>query len=41
VLTLYLASIVPTVDAITFWAALRNPDAYELRGTELTRLGES
>jgi broad specificity phosphatase PhoE len=38
VLALYLASIVPTLDALQFWSELRNPDAWELDGNGLVRL---
>jgi len=43
VLTLYLASVVPAVDAPVFWTELRNPDAWQLDESNLVRLpdGES
>jgi hypothetical protein len=37
-LTLYLASVVPDLDAFAFWTELRMPDAWLIDGTELTRL---
>ncbi len=41
VLSLYLASVVPGLDALGLWNGLRNPDAYELRGNALTHLAEA
>jgi hypothetical protein len=38
VLSLYLASVVPDLDAVRFWRELRNPDAWLLDGTGLFRL---
>jgi broad specificity phosphatase PhoE len=38
VLTLYLASVVPSFDAMRFWTGLTFPDAWELDATRLTRL---
>ena len=37
-LTLYLKDRSPSLDAYAFWTQLRNPDAWQLRGTGLTRL---
>jgi broad specificity phosphatase PhoE len=39
VLTLYLASVVPTLDAMSFWTALTTPDAWRVDGERLVRLG--
>lgn len=38
VLSLYLASAVPALNAMRFWTELRNPDAWESEGTSLVRL---
>jgi broad specificity phosphatase PhoE len=37
-LSLYLASVVPDLDALPFWSGLRNPDAWQLDGGRLVRL---
>jgi broad specificity phosphatase PhoE len=37
-LSLYLASLV-TLDALPFWANLQNPDAWQVEGSRLRRLG--
>ena len=38
VLSLYLASLVPALEAMRFWSELRNPDAWELDGSRLSRV---
>ena len=38
VLSLYLASVVPDLDALRFWSELRNPDAWRLEDKGLVRL---
>lgn len=38
VMTLYLASVEPTLDATRFWTDLRIPDAWELDASGLRRL---
>jgi broad specificity phosphatase PhoE len=38
VLSLHLASVVPTLDAMGFWAGLTSPDAWRLEGAGLVRL---
>ena|GEM_PF-4423494 len=38
VLTIYLVSIAPDIDAMTFWSGLSTPDAWKLDGTRVTRL---
>ena len=37
-LTLYFKDRCPGLDAYGFWAGLRNPDAWQMRGDSLTRL---
>jgi len=39
VLSLFMASRCPALDAHSFWAHLRNPDAWSIRQTEAVRLG--
>jgi hypothetical protein len=39
VLSLYLASVVPSLNAMRFWTELRNPDAWQLDGESLVRVG--
>ena len=38
VLSLYLASIVPMLDAVQFWSELRSPDAWQLGEARFVRL---
>jgi len=38
VLSLYLASIVPMLDAVQFWSELRSPDAWQLSESRFVRL---
>ena len=38
VLSLYLASVVPSLNAMRFWSELRNPDAWQLDGESLVRV---
>jgi hypothetical protein len=36
VLTIYLASIAPDIDAMTFWSGLSTTDAWNVDGTQVT-----
>ena len=38
VLSLYLASLVPRLEAMRFWSEVANPDAWELDGNRLSRV---
>lgn len=39
VLSLFMASRCPELDAYAFWTRLRNPDAWQIEGAEPVRVG--